>query len=77
MTPRFEYVGRSWFRLDDTGRSFVTGRGDISRDTRGIHGNDPGSEYDADCPCCYLGFAHSIDLHVADLRKWGENHGTR
>lgn len=63
---RFYRVGGSWFRRSEDPGDFPTmvlSPSDLSRDTVGIHGNAPGSEYDARCSCCYLGFAHSLDLH--------------
>jgi hypothetical protein len=66
----FNRVGGSWIRRDSQeldSRVFVLSPSDLSREVVGIHGNYPGSEYDARCPTCYLGFAHSLDYHRRNI----------
>lgn len=68
----YRQVGRSWLRLDAFGSVWVLNSLDQSREVRGIHGNYPGSEYNSECSCCWLGFAHSLELHTDNLRKAGK-----
>lgn len=72
-TFTYRRVGLSWFRRvnDNPDTSlFVTGPKDTSREVYGVHGNcDPrGFEYDSRCSSCFLGFSHSIDSHLEDLK---------
>ena len=67
----------TWFRMDqftaDTGeiyteRYFAGGKNDTSRHV--VHYNPSGpTEYNSDCPCCYLGFGHTLSHHTLSLQR--------
>lgn len=79
MKAEYKYIGRSWARIDVNREGYkeltwCTGTSDTSRDTRGIHGNSEGSEYNSDCGWCFLGAAHTIDEHNSELAEHAARH---
>lgn len=71
----FEGPRRSdlWLGNDGTRimeRTFVTSGSDVSERFRQAYGDDAGhGRYDSRCSCCYLGFAHSVNVHERATRE--------